>query len=175
MEITFRPIGYVENEFDEPAPGDKIRQRESRIIVDEGLSEGLDGIEGFEKLLVVFYFHRAPKGYALRQHPRGDASRPKRGVFALRSPHRPNPIGVTVVDLVAVEGNVLVVRGLDALNGTPILDIKPFANYSGCHCEPPQAAKQSPNYSKEIASPSARNDQKTRFRPSVPLSEQRPE
>lgn len=126
MEIAFRPIGHVENEFDEPAPGDEIRQRESRIIVDEDLSDGLEGIEGFEKLLVVFYFHRAPKGYALRQHPRGDASQPKRGVFALRSPHRPNPIGVTVVNLVTVEGNVLVVRGLDALNGTPVLDIKPF-------------------------------------------------
>lgn len=126
MKITFRPIGYVENEFDEPAPGDEIRQSESRIIVNEGLSEGLDGIERFERLLVVFYFHRAPKGYALRQHPRGDASQPKRGVFALRSPHRPNPIGVTVVDLVAVEGNVLIVRGLDAINSTPVLDIKPF-------------------------------------------------
>jgi tRNA-Thr(GGU) m(6)t(6)A37 methyltransferase TsaA len=74
--------------------------------------------------MVVFYFHRS-QGYDLTQHPRGDPRRPKRGVFTLRSPRRPNPIGVTVVDLVAIEGNVLRVRGLDAINGTPVLDIKP--------------------------------------------------
>ncbi|MBN2390399.1 MAG: SAM-dependent methyltransferase, partial [Anaerolineae bacterium] len=55
----------------------------------------------------------------------GDRNRPRRGVFALRSPRRPNPIGVTVVDLVAIQGNVLRVLGLDAINGTPLLDLKP--------------------------------------------------
>jgi len=73
--------------------------------------------------MVVFHFHLV-QSYALLQHPRGDRSRPRRGVFALHTPYRPNPIGVTVVDLLSVEGNVLRVRGLDALNGTPILDIK---------------------------------------------------
>jgi len=126
VEITFTPIGYVENEFDLPGPVGEMQKSVSRIVVREELAEGLEGIEKFKKLLVVFHFHLAPKSYQLRQHPRGDRSRPKRGVFALRSPHRPNPIGVTVVDLVAVEGNVLVVRGLDAINGTPVLDIKPF-------------------------------------------------
>jgi tRNA-Thr(GGU) m(6)t(6)A37 methyltransferase TsaA len=61
----------------------------------------------------------------LLQHPRGDRNRPRRGVFALRSPRRPNPIGITVVDLIDVQGNVLRVQGLDAINGTPVLDIKP--------------------------------------------------
>ena len=126
MEITFTPIGYVENEFDLPAPVDEMQRSISRIVIREDLAEGLEGIEQFEKLLVIFHFHLAPKSYQLRQHPRGDRSRPKRGVFALHSPHRPNPIGVTVVDLLAVEGNVLVVKGLDALNGSPVLDIKPF-------------------------------------------------
>lgn len=73
--------------------------------------------------MVVFYFHRS-QGYDLCQHPRGDQSRPQRGVFALRSPRRPNPIGVTEVELMAVERNVLRVRGLDAINGTPVLDLK---------------------------------------------------
>jgi len=126
MEITFTPIGYVENEFDLPTPVDEMQRSISRIVIREDLAEGLEGIEQFEKLLVIFHFHLAPKSYQLRQHPRGDRSRPKRGVFALHSPHRPNPIGVTVVDLLAVEGNVLVVKGLDALNGSPVLDIKPF-------------------------------------------------
>jgi tRNA-Thr(GGU) m(6)t(6)A37 methyltransferase TsaA len=61
----------------------------------------------------------------LLQHPRGDQGQPQRGVFALRSPHRPNPIGVTIVNLLAVERNVLRVSGLDAINGTPVLDLKP--------------------------------------------------
>jgi tRNA-Thr(GGU) m(6)t(6)A37 methyltransferase TsaA len=75
-------------------------------------------------LLVVFVFHRA-EGYNLLQHPRGDRGRPQRGVFALRSPNRPNPIGITEVELLAIEGNILTVRGLDALDGTPVLDLKP--------------------------------------------------
>ena len=101
-----------------------IRSAESRIILDPTLSEGLRGLVPGEQIMVIFSFHRS-EGYDLRQHPRGDRSRPQRGVFALRSPRRPNPIGVTVVDLVAVEGNILRVRGLDAINGTPVLDLKP--------------------------------------------------
>ncbi len=124
--IVFTPIGHVENEFNRPTPVDEMRKSTSRIVIDEDLVEGLEGLEKFNKLLIVFHFHRAPEGYELRQHPRGDPSRPKRGVFALCSPRRPNPIGVTIVDLVRVEGNVLTVRGLDALNGSPVLDIKPF-------------------------------------------------
>ena len=90
------------------------------------LVAGLKGLEPGRQVMVVFHFHRAPPGqYDLCQHPRGDSSRPRRGVFALCSPHRPNPIGVTVVDLVAIEGNVLRVRGLDAINDTPVLDLKP--------------------------------------------------
>ncbi|MEA3459215.1 MAG: tRNA (N6-threonylcarbamoyladenosine(37)-N6)-methyltransferase TrmO [Chloroflexota bacterium] len=126
MEITFTPIGHVENEFDHLTSTDELRRSESRIVVNEDLAEGLEGIKKFEKLLIVFHFHLAPKGYELRLYPQGDTSRPKRGVFALCSPRRPNPIGVTIVDLVRMEGNVLVVRGLDALNGSPVLDIKPF-------------------------------------------------
>ncbi len=122
--VTFRPIGYVKNDFDEPAAPDQIRAAESQIILAPTLVEGLQGLEVGQQIVVIFHFHRS-QGYALRQHPRGDESRPPRGVFALRSPQRPNPIGVTVVDLLAVEGNVLRVRGLDAINGTPVLDLKP--------------------------------------------------
>jgi tRNA-Thr(GGU) m(6)t(6)A37 methyltransferase TsaA len=122
--VTYKAIGHVENDFDEPSVPEKIRSTESRIVLDPALTEGLRGLEPGQRIMVVFYFHRS-KGYDLRQHPQGDSSRPRRGVFALRSPRRPNPIGVTVVDLVAVEGNVLRVRGLDAINGTPVLDLKP--------------------------------------------------
>jgi tRNA-Thr(GGU) m(6)t(6)A37 methyltransferase TsaA len=122
--VAYRAIGHVENDFDEPAAAAKIRSTESRIVLDPALTEGLRGLEPRQRVMVVFYFHRS-QGYDLCQHPQGDKSRPRRGVFALRSPRRPNPIGVTVVDLVAVEGNVLRVRGLDAIDGTPVLDLKP--------------------------------------------------
>ena len=124
-EITLQPIGHVENDFDRPASSEVIRAHESRLVLDEDFEEGLEGLEAGDRLTVVFYFHKS-QGYELQQHPRGDAWRPKLGVFALCSPRRPNPIGVSFVDLVRREGRVMVVRGLDALNRTPLLDIKPF-------------------------------------------------
>ena len=121
--LSLRAIGYVENEFDEPdTPMNDLD--ESRLILDPSLTEGLQGLEAGQKIMVVYNFHHAT-GFALLQHPQGNQSRVKRGVFALCSPKRPNPIGVTVVTLVGIEDNVLRVRGLDACNGSPILDIKP--------------------------------------------------
>ncbi len=122
-DITYHAIGHVENAFDEPTAPDEIKATESRIILNPALVEGLQGLEAGQQLMVIFHFHRA-QGYELRQHPRGDRSRELRGVFALHSPHRPNPIGVTTVELVEVAGNVLTVRGLDAINSTPVLDLK---------------------------------------------------
>jgi tRNA-Thr(GGU) m(6)t(6)A37 methyltransferase TsaA len=121
--VTYRAIGYVENDFEEPAELDEMRMTESRIVLNSDLTDGLRGLEPGQQVMVVFYFHRS-QGYDLCQHPRGDQSRPQRGVFALRSPRRPNPIGVTEVELMAVERNVLRVRWLDAINGTPVLDLK---------------------------------------------------
>jgi len=130
---TYTPIGHVENAFPEQAPAHDIRfppagrdqsAGESRIVLNPALTDGLTGLAPGQQVMVVFDFHRA-QGFDLLQHPRGDTTRPLRGVFALRSSRRPNPIGVTVVDLVAVEGNVLRVRGLDANDGTPVLDLKP--------------------------------------------------
>ena len=122
--LRLRAIGHVENEFDDHAVLDEIRSAESRIVLDPSLVEGLKGLGPGQQIMVVFYFH-CSEGYDLLQHPRGDQNRPQRGVFALRSPRRPNPIGVTVAELVSIEGNVLRVRGLDAIDGTPMLDLKP--------------------------------------------------
>jgi tRNA-Thr(GGU) m(6)t(6)A37 methyltransferase TsaA len=122
--FTFRAIGHIENTFTELAAPDLIRATTSRIVLDEAFVPGLQGIEPGQQLIVIFVFHRS-RGYELQQHPRGDRARPRRGVFALHSPNRPNPIGVTVVDLLDITGNVLQVRGLDALDGTPLLDLKP--------------------------------------------------
>lgn len=122
--ITYKSIGIVENEIDELLRPERIQMVESRLVLNPELSAGLQGLEPGYRIAVIFHFHRS-EGYQLVQHPRGDRSRSPRGVFALRSPNRPNPIGVTVVEIVAIEGNVLHVRDLDAVNGTPILDLKP--------------------------------------------------
>ena len=124
MKVVYRPIGHVVNAFSDPTDPDALRDHESQIVVDPALAPGLSGLEPGQRLLIVFHFHRS-QGFELIQHPRGDRSRPPRGVFALRSPYRPNPIGVSVAELVALEGNVVRVRGLDAIDGTPVLDIKP--------------------------------------------------
>ena len=98
----------------------------STITVYDEFAAGLEGIEEHEKLEILFPFEPESSGEApLRQHRQGDASQPLRGVFALRGPHRPNPIGLTEVRLLRVEGNVLTVAGLDAWDGTLVLDIKP--------------------------------------------------
>jgi tRNA (adenine37-N6)-methyltransferase len=124
--FEFTPIGFVESFFegiqDDP---DVFKGTVSRIRVLEEYSDGLYRLENSERLYVIFVFDRA-EGYRLVIHPRGDVTRPERGVFATRSPYRPNPIGLAVVDLLGIEGNVLTVRNLDAIDGTPVLDIKPW-------------------------------------------------
>ncbi len=122
--LLFEAIGHVANEFDVTASPEEIRSKDSRIILDPHFVEGLQGLEVGQRILIIFCFHQS-EGYELLQHPRGDVTVSRRGVFALRSPHRPNPIGISVVDLLSIEGNVLLVRGLDAINSTPVLDIKP--------------------------------------------------
>jgi tRNA-Thr(GGU) m(6)t(6)A37 methyltransferase TsaA len=122
--VTYHPIGYVQNAFDESSHWEQMRAGESRIILDSDLMDGLQGLEPGHQVMVVFYFDRS-EDFELLQHPRGDRARPRRGVFSLRSPRRPNPIGVTVVELLSIDENVLTVRGLDAFDGTPVLDLKP--------------------------------------------------
>ena len=122
--IQFTPIGYVENSFESATTPESIPQSESIIRLSPSLKDGLEGLVAGQRLLVIFYFHKS-EGFKLKQHPRGDPSQPQRGVFALRSPNRPNPIGATIVDILAIDVNNLRVKGLDALNGTPVLDLKP--------------------------------------------------
>ena len=122
--ISNRPIGYVENLFHARAKPDSIREAHSLIRLDPSLVPGLRGLETGQRILVLFHCHLS-EGQGLLQHPRGITARPKQGVFSLRSSIRPNPIGLTEAEIVAIDGNVLRVRGLDALNGSPVLDIKP--------------------------------------------------
>ncbi|KKG12826.1 tRNA (N6-threonylcarbamoyladenosine(37)-N6)-methyltransferase TrmO [Methanosarcina sp. 2.H.A.1B.4] len=122
-KVEFTPIGYVENDYLEPEYNEEIYQQVSKIILKKDLVEGLYRIEDFEKLYILFYFSKS-KGYKLIHRRRYDGE--ISGVFASRSPYRPNGIGLTIVELLKVEGNILHVKGLDAINGTPVLDIKPY-------------------------------------------------
>lgn len=125
--ITMRPIGIVHNELGPHRSPPRAHSDRSTITVYPEYADGLLALESCEKLHILFCFDRAlAKNAPLQQHPMGDRGLPVRGVFALRSPHRPNPIGLTTVTLLRVEGNVLTVSGLDAWDGTPVLDIKPF-------------------------------------------------
>ena len=128
MELpVLRPIGYVRSPFTETAQVPKGLGAEHRA---EGTLEilpeyeaGLQDIEGFSHLYVIWAFDRA-SGCDLVARPPSD-DRPH-GVFATRSPRRPNPLGLTVVELLGREGRILRVRGVDMLDGTPILDLKPY-------------------------------------------------
>jgi tRNA-Thr(GGU) m(6)t(6)A37 methyltransferase TsaA len=124
--FTMRPIGYVRSPFTETRQIPKGRgakhDAEGTLELLPEFAEGLTHIEGFSHLFVLWAFHRA-EGYELLGKPPTD-DRPH-GVFATRSPRRPNPIGLTVVELLEREGPELRVRGVDMLDGTPLLDLKP--------------------------------------------------
>lgn len=126
-ELRLRPIGFVRSPFAETSqipkgPGAE-HTAEGRLELTPEFEPGLQDIEGFSHLYVLWAFHRA-QGHELLAIPPSD-DRPH-GVFATRSPRRPNPVGLTVVELLGREGRTLLVRGVDMLDGTPILDIKPY-------------------------------------------------
>lgn len=122
-----RAIGYVRSRYQDTAEVPKglgaQHEAEGTLDILPELEAGLADIEGFSHLFVIWAFDRA-EGFALAGTPPSD-NRPH-GVFATRAPRRPNPIGLTVVELLRRQGPVLHVRGLDMLDGTPILDIKPY-------------------------------------------------
>jgi tRNA-Thr(GGU) m(6)t(6)A37 methyltransferase TsaA len=127
--FTPRPIGYVSSPYKDTASIPKglgaKHEAEGALEILPELEPGLTDIEGFSHLIVIWEFDRA-HGFELVGTPPSD-NRPH-GVFATRSPRRPNPIGLTVVELLRREGARLYVKGVDMLDGTPILDIKPYAS-----------------------------------------------
>lgn len=124
--IELKPIGVVHNAMMEAHRDTRWQEIESEIEIDAEWHDALDGVEQFSHIWVVTYLDRMPEPGALHVHPMHDARLPLVGIFATRSPQRPNPIGICAVELLDVRGNVIRVRGLDALNGTPVLDIKPY-------------------------------------------------
>ena len=146
-EIILKPKGCVRNthlKLDDDNWGCIV----SEIMLDESLpEESLDGIETFSHVEIIFYFDQVAneKEFPLSRHPRGNEDWPKVGIFAQRNKDRPNHLGLTIASIVKREGRSLFVKGLDAVDGTPMLDIKPvFAEFL------PREQIYQPNWSHEL-------------------------
>lgn len=128
--IPFVPIAFVKGRFKENTPYEEMRTHTSQIVIRPEFMPGLMGLEPGTDILVLFHFHRVkPEEIHLQLHPRHNPENPLAGVFATRSQFRPNRIGATVARIEQIEDNVVTVSGLDAQDGAPILDIKPYASY----------------------------------------------
>jgi tRNA-Thr(GGU) m(6)t(6)A37 methyltransferase TsaA len=129
--IQLEAIGHVRH----PVPDEDVARRRrdlvSEIVILERFAPALEGIEAWSHLFVLFWMHKvaAAGPAALRARPRGRAELPELGVLAARGRQRPNPVGLAVAELLERHGNILVVRRLDAFDGTPVIDLKPYDSY----------------------------------------------
>lgn len=133
--LTLKPIGYLRTtaskRYEAPRqPGASASDLPGRIVLEPGhnYEQALQDLNGFEKIWLIYWFDRNDKWKPQVLPPRGPAI--KRGVFATRSPHRPNPIGLSLVDLIEIKGRTIYVSNVDLLDETPILDIKPYLPYA---------------------------------------------
>ena len=121
--IEMSPIGFVSRTS--PNENDRDRSLVARIVLSKDLAPALDGMEEWSHIYVIYWLDKVPRaGEPILQHPSSGV-----GIFATRSPIHPNPIGLTLVELVKRDENVLWVRGLDAYDGTPVVDIKPYPDW----------------------------------------------
>jgi tRNA-Thr(GGU) m(6)t(6)A37 methyltransferase TsaA len=127
IDFTVRPIGRVASSLtstaDAPRQGDEGAP-DAYLILDSDVQAGLDGIATGDEIIVLCWLHEADRS-VLTVHPRGDLSRPEQGVFNTRSASRPNPIGLHRVRVLGIDGGRVQVSGLEAIDGTPIVDLKP--------------------------------------------------
>ncbi len=126
--LEYEPIGIIRTPFDSPE-GMPIQptgadDTEGTVELEEPCAEGLEDLEDFSHCILLYHFHAADGASAMCVEPFLDDT--ERGLFATRAPRRPNPIGLSVVEVVAVDGTELSVRGIDVVDGTPLLDVKPF-------------------------------------------------
>ena len=147
MEIMIAPIGHVRNER-ESLEDDYWGGIMSRIVlVDEIPEDSLEGIDSYSHLEIIFYFHMVKSSKIIlgKEHPRENTHWPEVGIFAQRKKSRLNLIGTTIVELIKREGKIIYVTNLDAINGTPVMDIKPvFREFL------PQREVSQPQWSKEL-------------------------
>ena len=127
--MTLKVIGVVRNEVKQaPGAGYDWQSVVSEIVIDSSLTEALDGLDAFSHIIVLYWMHQLATNeqFPNKIHPMGKQELPLVGLFATRSPRRPNPLGKTIARLLQRQGNILKVTGLDTLNGTPVIDIKPY-------------------------------------------------
>jgi tRNA-Thr(GGU) m(6)t(6)A37 methyltransferase TsaA len=125
-DYTVRPIGHVESPLGDPAAAPRQGDEDAPdcwLVLEPDMREALDGLRPGDDIVVITWLHLADRA-VLQVHPRGDLNRPVRGVFSTRSQHRPNPLGIHTVTVLDVDDLRLKVRGLEAIDGTPIVDIK---------------------------------------------------
>jgi len=130
--IGVNPIGMVESPLTNPDAAPRQADEgapEAWLVFEPEILEGLRGIRPGDKVIVITWLDRARRD-VLSVHPRGDTSRALEGVLSTRSPHRPNPIGLHEVEITAVDGRRFRVRHLEAIDGTPIIDVKPILSVS---------------------------------------------
>jgi tRNA-Thr(GGU) m(6)t(6)A37 methyltransferase TsaA len=126
-KITYKSIGVIHSPFKDtkgmPIQSSAAQGIKATIDLNPEYAAGLKDLAGFSHIILLYHFHRS-KGYSLKVRPFLDKNR--HGVFATRAPRRPNPIGISVVKLLNLTGNVLEIEDVDILDGTPLLDIKPY-------------------------------------------------
>ena len=126
-KIVYEPIGIIHSPFKDikgmPIQPTGAKGIAGTIEIYPEFAEGLKDLEGFSHIILIYHFHLS-KGYSLKVKPFMDEN--LRGVFATRAPKRPNPIGISVVKLRKIEGNILNIEDVDIVDGTPMLDIKPY-------------------------------------------------
>jgi tRNA-Thr(GGU) m(6)t(6)A37 methyltransferase TsaA len=128
--IALRPIGKVESRLTDPADAPRQADEgapEAWLVIDAEFAAALEGLKAGDDVIVITWLDRAQRDI-LCNHPRGDPSRPVAGVFTTRSPHRPNPLGLHQVTVAGIDGSRVLVRSLEAVDGTPIVDIKGLLN-----------------------------------------------
>ncbi len=123
-EIRLRPIGFAKNNIKKPRFGNFANEI-SEIILNKKFIKALNGIDNYSHLIIVYWMDKI-KSYDIIHRPQGNPSVPVVGIFACRCAQRPNPIAISIVKLVEHKGNKIKVKGLDALNDTPVIDIKPY-------------------------------------------------
>ena len=129
MTIEMEPIGFVRTDVEKVPRNFRVSEVEGTLEIGESYAEGLADVEPGQRIVVIFHFHESPafSPDLLQQTPKVPRSdKEKMGIFSICSPVRPNPVGMSILDVLGVEGTTLRVRGLDMRDGTPILDIKPW-------------------------------------------------
>jgi len=126
MKIQLTPIGFVKTEIENVPRHWTISDAEGMLIIDEQYKEGLQDIKAGQSIIVLFYFHQSPHFTSDLLVQKSRHSGRQLGVFSICSPIRPNPIGMSVVDVLNIDECTIHIKGLDMRNGTPVLDIKPF-------------------------------------------------